>query len=434
MANLTVFLIFILLFFILLFLKWPIAFSLATATIVSYIFISGGKVFGNFAILTYNAMFNYNLLALPIFILMGEILIYGGIASGLYDSLSPLMERFRGGLIHTTIVGNLILGACCGSNVAATTAMSTVAIPELTKRGYGKSIIYGSLASAGCLSSLIPPSISMILYSSVTTVSLGQLFIAGIIPGIILASFFSMVSYFWMVIDPNMVPKVTTDNIPLFAAMFLAIKKLWSIIILILIVLGTIYLGVGTPTEAGCFGVIGALIIAFSNKQMNLEKLKIIIYDSGKVSAALLTIIAGATVYGYALNALGFKELIVNALLNMPGGPILKIFYIWTILLVMGMFVDAGGIIVITTPIFLPIAVYYGFSPLWLGIFMILCTNLGNITPPVGLTIFSVQAVSGDDLYVIARGCLPYWISFALATATLTFFPILASWLPSLGF
>lgn len=433
-SGFVIFLIFIMLFFILLFSGWPIAFSLAAATIVSYIFISGGSVLGNFAVLTYNTMFNYNLLALPIFILMGEILIYGGISSGLYDALSPLMERFRGGLIYTTILANLILGACCGSSVAATTSMSAVAIPELSKRGYEKGIIYGSLASAGCLSTLIPPSVGMILFCSVTTVSLGQLFIAGIIPGIILALFFSIISYFWMIINPKIVPKVTTENINIFKAILLTFKKLWSIALLIVIVLGVIYFGIGTPTEAGCYGVIGALIIALSNKKMNLEKIKFIFNDTGRISASLLTIIAMASVYGFALNALGLKDVVVNFLLSIPGSPILKMLFIWFIFLIMGMFIDSAGVIVITTPIFLPIAVSLGYDPLWYGIFTILAVDIGNITPPVGLTLFAVQAVSKDKLEIISRGCLPYWVAFFLASTMIIFFPILATWLPSLGF
>lgn len=432
-SGFLIFLIFVVLFFLLLFMGWPIAFAIATATLVSYIVISGGSVLGNFAVLTYNVMFNYNLLALPIFILMGEILIYGGVASGLYDAISPVMDRFRGGLIHTNIVANLILGACCGSTIAATTAMSTVAVPELLKRGYKKEIIYGSLASAGNLSALIPPSVGMILFCSITTVSLGKLFIAGIVPGIVLAIFFSIISYFWIRINPKIVPEVPINNISIFKAILVAFKKLWHVSLLIIIVLGIIYFGIGTPTEAGCYGVIGALIISILNKKMNLKIVKFMLVDTGKISASLLLIIAMASVYGFALNALGLKSFIVNILLGLPGGPIVKIYYMWLILLIIGMFVDSSGVIIITTPIFLPIAVSLGYEPLWFGVFMMLAINIGNITPPVGVTLYAVQSVTNDKLEIIARGCLPYWLSFLLATSMITFFPILVTWLPSLG-
>ena len=206
LSPLILFLIFVVFFLVLLFIGWPIAFSMGTAAVVAYLF-SGGSLWGNFAILTYNAMFNYNLLALPIFVLMGYLLIYGGSTDKLYNGITPLMERLTGGLIYSNIVANVILGACCGSTIAATSAMSTVAIPELSKRGYKKSISYGSLASGGCLSALIPPSVGMILFCSITTVSLGSLFIAGIVPGLILAAFFILVSYFWVILDPSVVVK-----------------------------------------------------------------------------------------------------------------------------------------------------------------------------------------------------------------------------------
>jgi len=432
-SGILIFLIFIVLFFLLLFSGWPIAFSIATATIVSYIVISGGSVLGNFAVLTYNIMFNYNLLALPIFILMGEILIHGGIASNLYDALSPLMNRFRGGLIYSTILGNLILGACCGSTIAATSAMSTVAVPELLKRGYKKSIIYGSLASAGNLSALIPPSVGMILFCSITTVSLGKLFIAGIIPGIILAILFSIVSFFWIIKNPKIVPEATTDNVSIKKGIFLAIKNLWHVGLLIALVLGIIYFGIGTPTEAGCYGVIGGLLISYLNKKMNLKKIKIMLIDTGKISGALLFIIAMASVYGFALNALGLKTFIYNILIGLPGGPIIKMYYILFILLIMGMFIDVSGVIVITTPILLPIAISLGYDPLWFGVFLMLATTLGNITPPVGVTLYAVQSITNDKLEVIANGCLPYWFSFFVTITIIVYFPFFVQWLPSIG-
>jgi tripartite ATP-independent transporter DctM subunit len=171
-------------------------------------------------------MFNYDLLALPIFILMGELLIQGGVAGKLYDSVLPLMERIPGGLIHTNIIANVILGACTGSTIAATTAMSAVAVPELNKRGYDKKICYGSLSSAGCLACLIPPSVGMILFASITTVSLGKLFIAGIIPGLILAGAFSLVVFIWVNLQPKIVPAAPEKLMPLGAAIIFALKNM----------------------------------------------------------------------------------------------------------------------------------------------------------------------------------------------------------------
>jgi len=422
-------LIFVVSFLVLLFLGWPIAFAIATASILAYIFLAGGSVLGSFAIFSYNAMFNYGLLALPIYILMGEILIQGGVAGDLYDAVTPLMERIPGGLIHTNIAANVILGACCGSTVAATSAMSTVAIPELMKRGYAKEICYGSLASAGCLSCLIPPSVGMILFCSITTVSLGKLFIAGIIPGLILAACFSLVSAIWIKFQPNIAPRIPKKVIPLGMAVLFALKKLWPLLILIIVVLGTIYLGVATPTESGCYGVVGAIMLSALNKKLNLKTINAMLINTAKVSVSILFIIAMASVYGYALNALGLKQLLLHLLENLQGGAITKIYIIWLVYLLLGMFLDSAAVIVLTTPILLPFAISLGFEPIWFGIFLMLAVQLGNITPPIGVTLFAVQAITKDRIAIISKGCLPYWVSFFLASSLITFFPSLATWL-----
>lgn len=424
-------LIFVLSFLVLLFLGWPIAFAIATASILAYVFLAGGSVLGVFAIFSYNAMFNYGLLALPIYILMGEMLIQGGVAGDLYDAVTPLMERIPGGLIHTNIAANVILGACCGSTVAATSAMSTVAIPELMKRGYAKEICYGSLASAGCLSCLIPPSVGMILFCSITTVSLGKLFIAGIIPGLILAACFSLVSAIWIKCQPNMAPRIPKKVMPLGRAVLFALKRLWPLFILITVVLGTIYLGVATPTESGCYGVVGAMVLSAFNKKLNLKTISVMLVNTAKISVSILFIIAMASVYGYALNALGMKQLLLHLLENLQGGVITKIYIIWLVYLLLGMFLDSAAVIVLTTPILLPFAIGLGFEPVWFGVFLMLAVQLGNITPPIGVTLFAVQSITNDRIAIISKGCLPYWISFLLASSLIIFFPSLATFLSS---
>ena len=428
---LLVFLIFVVAFLALMFLGWPIAFALAAASILAYVFVAGGGALGNFAVLSYNAMFSYDMLALPFFVLMGEILIVGGVAAKLYDSVVPLMERLPGGLIHTNIVANVILGACSGSTIAATTAISSVAIPELSKRGYSRGICYGSLASAGCLACLIPPSIGLIIFASITTVSLGQLFIAGIIPGLLLAASFSLVVAVWVKIKPGTTPETGQSPMPLGKALLFAMGKLWPVLFLIVVVLGVIYLGIGTPTEAGCAGVIGALLLCWKN--LNRKVLLKSLLNTCHISGALLLIIAMASVYGFALNALGLRNWLVSLLSVLPGGPVAQMYIIWFILLLLGMFLDSASVIVIATPILLPFAVNLGYEPVWFGIFLMLAVELGNITPPVGLTMFAVQVISKSPVNVVARGSFPFWLSFLLVTSLLTAFPALVTWLPSIG-
>jgi tripartite ATP-independent transporter DctM subunit len=430
-SMLLVFLIFVVAFISLMLLRWPIAFALASASILAYVFVAGGGTLGNFAVLSYNAMFSYNMLALPFFILMGEILIVGGIAGKLYDSVVPLMERLPGGLIHTNIFANVILGACSGSTIAATTAISSVAIPELSKRGYDKSICYGSLASAGCLACMIPPSIGLIIFASVTTVSLGQLFIAGIVPGLLQAASFSLVVAIWVKLKPNATPSVAKSCMPFGRAVFFALKNLWPLFFLIIMVLGVIYLGIGTPTESGCAGVIGALVLCYKN--LNRKVLFKSLLNTCQISGALLFIIAMASVYGFALNALGLREYILSLLAVLPGGPIIQMYMVWIMLLLLGMFLDSASVIVIATPILLPFAVNLGYEPLWFGIFLMLAVELGNITPPVGLTLFAVQVIGKSPMNIVARGALPFWLSFLLVTSLFIAFPAMVTWLPNLS-
>jgi len=419
-------------FLLLLFSGWLIAFAMATASILAYVLIAGGGAIGNIVVHTYNAMFNYDLLALPIFILMGELLIQGGVAAKLYDSVLPLMERIPGGLIHTNIIANVLLGACTGSTIAATTAMSAVAVPELNKRGYDKKICYGSLSSAGCLACLIPPSVGMILFASITTVSLGKLFIAGIIPGLILAAAFSLVVVVWVKLQPKTVPPPPKELMPLGAAIIFALKNMWPILILIFVVLGAIYLGIGTPTEAGCYGILGALVLGY--KGITRESIKRTLLGTVQISGGLLIVIAMASVYGFALNSLGMRQSLLSLLGGLPGGAFTKMYLVWLMLLVLGMFIDSASIIVITTPIFMPFAVELGYDPIWFGVFMMLAVELGNITPPVGVTLFSVQAVAKEQLDVVAKGSFPFWISFFLAMTICTYFPKIVTWLPRMGF
>lgn len=430
-SALSLFLVFVVAFLVFLFSGWLIAFAVAGATILAYVFVAGGGALGNFAVHTYNAMLNYDLLALPVFILMGELLIQGGVAARLYDSVLPLMERIPGGLVHTTIAANVILGACTGSTIAATTAMSTVTIPELKKRGYAKEICYGSLASAGCLACLIPPSVGMILFASITTVSLGRLFIAGIIPGLILAAALSLVVAVWVKVQPHIAPSSSQKIMPFGMALTFALRNLWPLLILIFLVLGAIYLGIGTPTEAGCYGVLGALVLGY--KRLDRGALKTALFGSAQISGALLLVIAIASAYGFALNALGLRQWLLALLDRLPGGPFIQMYIIWFIYLILGMFLDSASVIVITTPICLPFAVNLGYDPVWFGIFLMLAVELGNITPPVGVTLFAVQVVSKDSLDIIAKGALPFWISFFLAMTLLTLFPGIVTWLPSTG-
>jgi len=416
---------------LLLFMGLPIYLVLATTAMLAYLIFAKEAVITAFPLLCYSGIKSYTLLALAFFILMGELMVEGKVADVLYDAITPVVVRIRGGLIYVNILANTLFGAISGSTIAATSATSAVAIPQLQKRGYAKGISYGSLASAGCLASLIPPSLGLILYAAITNTSVGELFIGGIVPGLILTSTLAMVTFVWIRISPQIVPEVEKSQVPLGGALLHAIKALWPIAILVFIVLGSIYFGWATPTEAGTYGVFGALIVGA--KRLTLSRIRTGFVNSVRVAASLIIIIGIAEVYGYALNLLGLKNAIVGLLAGLPGIPPVKMFFIWLMLLVLGMFLDSGSAIVITTPVLLPFAVSLGYDPIWYGVWLILAVELGNITPPVGLTMFAVQSVSGDRVDIIAKGSLPYWISYLFAQLPVTFFPGIVVWLFKMG-
>jgi len=421
--------VFIGVFVVFLFSGWWIAFALASASVLGYILVSTLNP-ANVAYLCYNSINNYTLAALPIFILMGELLIEGGVVQKLYKVVLPIAGRVRGGLIHTNVIANVILGACCGSTIAATSASSAVAIPELAKRGYDRALCYGSLASAGCIACLIPPSIGLILFAAITDVSLGALFIGGIIPGLLLATSISLVTAIVLIRKPELAPR-HRELIPIGRALIQAPLGLWPLLLLVTVVLGAIYTGMCTPTESGCYGVVGALILGY--RRLKLKGIITSLVTTIRVFVPLGLVIAMASVYGFVINSLGLVTAIGNLLGLLPGAPWVIMFYVWLFLLLLGMFIDSGSAIILTTPILLPFAISIGFDPIWFGIWLILGVELGNITPPVGLTLYAVQSVSGDKLETIAKGALPYWLAFLGATLLVVFFPDLVLWLVRLA-
>lgn len=433
MENTTlVLIIFVPCFLFFLFSGWPIAFGVSAVTILGLFLVGGGRV-GNFAYLGYNALCNYHLLALPVFILMGEVLIAGGVGQRLYDGVGPLMNRIRGGLIYSNIVMNTVLGAACGSTIAATSAISAVAIPELEKRHYKKGLVYGSLASSGCLAALIPPSVGMIIYAALTDTSLGELFVAGIVPGLLFAASLIVTTKVSLMIRPDIAPEVTRQDlsVPIVRAFFSSVTGLWPLLLLIVMVLGSIYSGFATPTEAAAYGVIGAFILGI--RRISRKTLKTSLNSTLQISVSLFFIIGMASVYGFTLNSLGIRGLMIDFLVALPFGVYTKVYMVWLALLLLGMFLDCGSVMILTIPILTPFMVSLGFSPTWFGIYIILAIELGNITPPVGLTLYAVQAVSGDKLETIAKGALPYWAAYFMAVTPIIFFPEIALWLPRLA-
>jgi len=374
---------------------------------------------------------SFVLVAVPLFILMGQVLFVTGIGRDLYEFLSRWLYRLPGGLAVASIYACAIFGAMCGVSIAAVATIGVFAIPEMLRRGYDKPFAAGSVTAAGALAMLIPPSLLFIIYGEMARVSVGKLFIGGIVPGVILATFMAIYVVARALKNPALAPQ--EFRYVTWRERIAPLKKLWSAVLLIAMVLGTIYLGIATPTEAAGMGAVGAFLIAiFVYQAINLETLKEILFASTRTTGAIMIILACAMAFSNYLAFVRVPDMICAwaAGLAIPTIGTLLIFML--ILVVLGMFVDAVSVIIITTPIILPAVMALGFDPLWYGIILVINLEMAVITPPVGLNLYTLKSITeAVNMEEILKGTMPY---VALEFAALVFFilmPELIMWLPS---
>ena len=369
------------------------------------------------------------MMALPLFVFMGEILFRSKISENLFSGLCPWMDAIPGRLIHVNIFACTLFAAISGSSAATTSTVGKITIPELTQRGYDKSLSIGSLAGSGTLGFLIPPSMMMLVYGMIAEVSIGKLFIAGFIPGFMLALMFSSYTIIRCLNNQNIAPSGKAHYS--WRERMQAIPLLAPVIILIFIVLGSIYMGWATPTEAAAVGVAGALFFALLTRGLNWEAFKTALMGSVKTSCMIMAIVCGAAYLSVAVSYLGITRSLTEyvGFLNLSPYTLIAILSIMYIGL--GCLVDGFSMIVMSTPIALPLITAAGFDPLWFGIYLVLMIQLAQITPPVGFNLFVINNLTGDDLWTIAKAAFPFFIMLCIGTALITFFPKIVLFLPS---
>lgn len=368
--------------------------------------------------------------ALPLFILMGEILVHSRLSQNLFRGLAPWMSFLPGRLLHVNVISSSLFSAVSGSSAATTATVGRIALPELFKRGYSRSISIGSLAGAGTLGFLIPPSMMMIVYGIAAEVSIGRLFIAGIIPGIILATGFSLYIIIRALMDPSVAGAEAEKYT--WADRFQALPQLLPIVLLIVFVLGSIYTGWATPTEAASVGVLGSFIIALFSKTLNREVMKKIMLGSVKTSTMIMLIVSGASYLSVTVGYLNIpaKLTLFISELGLSGLQLILILSIMYIIL--GMLLDGFSLIVMSLPLALPLIVAAGFDPLWFGIYLILMIEIAQITPPVGFNLFVINGLVKEDVLRIAYYAIPSFVIILLATALITIYPEIVMWLPEM--
>ena len=400
----------------------PVAFTLGLLAIAGMYFFNGGTfAFAQIPIISYKSLDDFTLTALPMYVLMSQILVVSGVGKDLYEMASRWFRHFPGGLAIATIFCCTIFSAISGSSVATAVTVGSVALPEMIKRGYGKRQVLGLLAAGGTLGILIPPSVPMIIYGSVTGESVGKLFIAGIIPGIILALAFMVFAAYQA--------RHIKDAPATWAERFEASKSaVWGLMMPV-IVIGGIYSGLFTPTEAAAVGVVlSFLISALVYKNLNMENLKKIILATVKTNTMILFIIIGAMLLGFIITILQIPQSIVNFSTSLEVSPWIIFIMINIVLLILGMFLETISILVITLPILYPIIIALGFDPIWFAIIMIINMELALISPPVGLNLFVLKGLDrSNTISEIVKGVIPYAIIMLLFIVVLSFFPEIAT-------
>lgn len=386
------------------------------------------KIGGLMANSVWNSTNSFTLTALPLFIFMGEILQRTAISARLFNGLVPWLSNVPGRLLHINVVACSLFAAVSGSSAATTATVGQITLDELSKRGYDRRLALGSLAGAGTLGFLIPPSMIMIIYGFLSDTSVGKLFIGGIIPGLTLATVYAVYIVIRAILNPAIMPaERATYSLQ---ERLKATRELAPVLVLITVILGSIYKGLATPTEAAAIGVTGALLIALGFKSLNLTNFKAAVLGAVKTTAYIMFIIMGASFLSQVVGFVGIARALSETIAGMNLSPYLLMLVVGIMYLILGCLLDGISIVVMTLPIVLPIVVNAGFDPLWFGIFLVFMVELSQITPPVGFSIFVIQGISDESIGTILKAIMPFFIIMVLMVILVTVFPELATYLP----
>lgn len=383
----------------------------------------------SFGTTIWGAMNSWTLTALPMFIWMGEILFRSTLSDDMFKGLAPWMQRLPGRLLHTNVFGCGIFAAISGSSAATAATIGRMTIPELRRRGYDDFMNIGSLAGSGTLGLLIPPSIIMIVYGVAAEVSIARLFIAGVIPGIVLMLIFSGVLILWALMNPDKVP--ARDAPMSLAAKLNESRRLIPIVGLIIVVLGSIYTGIATPTESAVLGVVGALALTVLTGTFSLAMLNASVMGAVRTNAMIGLILAGASFLTTAMGFSGLPRIFaewVNTLGLSQLGLILALTIVYIIL---GCLIDGISMVVLTAAVVMPAVKAAGIDLVWFGIFIVLVVEMAQITPPVGFNLFVLQGLTGRSIGYVALAALPFFFAMLAMVAVIILVPQLATWLPN---
>lgn len=417
--------------FLLIGLRVPIAIAMATVGAVGGLILNGpasvGFIMGS---LHFETVFPYSLSVVPLFIMMGVFAARAGLSKSLYAAVHAFIGHYRGGLGMATVGACAAFGAICGSSLATAATMSKVAMPEMRKRNYRDGLAAASIAAGGTLGVLIPPSVIMVIYALLTEQSIGQMFAAAILPGILATLLYMLAVWGQTLVDPTAGP---ADERIGYRGRMQALFNVWPVLLLFLVVIGGIYLGWFSPTEAAAIGAFGALLLAWLKRKLSREVFLDCLGETATTSGMIFMILIGTALFNYFVETTGLPHRLVGLVGDLGWAPIAILLMLILFYILLGCVMDALSMLLLTLPFVFPLVQSLGFDPIWFGIIMVSVVEVGLITPPVGMNLFVIMATTpGLKLGTVSRGVIPFLMADVLRVALLILFPWLALWLPSL--
>jgi C4-dicarboxylate transporter, DctM subunit len=431
MTATTIGIIGIIALFVLIFSRMPVGFLMALIGFAGFGYIVSFDASFKLLARDFFSVFNsYNLTVIPLFVFMGQLAFHSGISSRLFDTAYKFIGHLPGGLAIATIGACAAFAAICGSTNATAATMAAATLPEMKRYNYKPELATGVVAAGGSLGILIPPSVIFIIYGILTEQSIGKLFMAGILPGILLSLMFVATVLIWATLRPNLGPKGPRFTLKEKIA---SLSGVVETIIIFIAVMGGLFGGIFTPTEAGAMGAFCTLAVALIRRTINWSGFSQALFETTRITCMILVIVAGATIFGKFLAVSRIPYDIANwvAAFNLPPAVIMG--FIVLVYIVGGCFIDSLALIMLTIPIFFPVVVGFGYDPIWFGVVIVMLTQIGVITPPVGVNVYVVSGVARDvPLSVIFKGVVPFLVALIIATLLLIPFPQIALYLPSL--
>ena len=412
-------------------LRVPLAFAMGLVGIGGIAFTRGwDPALASVAQVVYETGFAYTLSVIPLFILMGNFVARAGLAHELFEAAYAFIGHFRGGLAHATVAACAGFGAICGSSIATAATMSKVAYPSMKKLGYSDSLSTGVMAAGGTLGIMIPPSTIMVIYGIITETNIGKLFAAGVIPGLLTAALLMCAIWLMMLHDPEHAPPGERTSWP---NRWKALRGIWGVALLVVVVLGGIYGGFFTATEGAGFGASGAFLFALARGRLTWKVLFQVLVESARTTAMLFTLLIAATIFANFVNFTSMPGDLKEWITHLGLSPIMIITAMMFIYVVLGTVMEELTMVLLTIPLFFPIVTSLGFDPVWFGVLIVMIVQIGLISPPVGMNLFVLNSLLPNvGLGNIFKGCWPFVLVMIVVLGLLIAFPQLSLWLPSL--